>query len=357
MTCTMERDNPRILLVGPASIHLQNFLAVLDDITDNICIISSAPGKIETDIPVHVADFSLRNPLNLITTPARIRKIFRSFKPDVVHVHQMNSVAFYTLLALSRYDVPILATAWGSDVLVNPNKSWLWRKILSYNLRRATAFTSDARFMADRMQELSPARELDITVANFGVPDPVYDMAKEHIIYSNRLHESLYRVDRIIRAFEKFHRTPGGCDWTLVIAATGTETPELKKLAEELGLGNSVVFVGWLQMDDNMMWYARSKVWVSIPGSDATAISLLEAMYHGCLPVVVDLPVTHEWIKDGENGIIVSDIDAPFLNAISDFDFTAVPEINRSIIEREATYWVAVKRFCKLYKRLIATGN
>lgn len=353
----MARANPRILLVGPASVHLQNFLAVLDDITDHICIIASAAGKIETEIPVHVVDFSLRNPLNLITTPARIRKIYRSFKPDVVHVHQLNSVTFYTLLALSRYDVPIVATAWGSDVLVNPNNNWLLRKILGYNLGRATAFTSDAVFMADRMREIFSRQDLDITIANFGVSDPVYHVAKERIIYSNRLHEPLYRVDRIIRAFEKFQRTPYGCDWRLVIAATGAETPKLKKLAAELGLGNSVIFVGWLQMDENMKWYARSKVWVSIPESDATAISLLEAMYHGCLPVVVDLPVTHEWINDGENGIIVGDIDAPFLNAISDFDFTAVPEINRSIIEREATYWVAVKRFSKLYKRLMARGN
>ncbi|HKL02244.1 MAG TPA: glycosyltransferase family 4 protein [Cryomorphaceae bacterium] len=348
----MDQVNPRVLLIGPASVHLQNYLERLKGISQNICIVTSSVGVIETDKPLHVVDFSFRNPLNLISTPTRLRKIFRSFKPDIVHVHQLNSVTFYTILALYRFNTPILATAWGSDVLVNPNRSWLWRKILAFNLRRATAFTSDAQFMADRMREFCPERDLDITIVNFGVSDVILDVPKESIIYSNRLHHPLYRIDRVIRAFEKFHRTPDGRDWKLVIAATGSKTQNLKKLVGELAISDAVTFVGWLGMDENTMWYARSKVWVSIPESDATAISLLEAMHHGCLPVVIDLPATHEWITHGENGIIVENVEAPFLNAISSFDFSDVLELNRTIIQKEATHEVCQKRFSELYNRL-----
>lgn len=350
----MNHIRPRVLLIGPASVHLKNYLERLESMTEDICVVTSSEGGITKNHLSHVVDFSFRNPLNLISTPSRLRKIYLSFKPDIVHVHQLNSVTFYTILALSKFKAPILATAWGSDVLVNPNRSWLWKKVLSFNLSKATAFTSDAKFMADRMREISPKKDLDITVVNFGVSDEDLNLRKEPIVYSNRLHEPLYRIDRIIKAFKKFRETEGGQHWKLAIAATGSETENLKNLVTDLGISDAVIFLGWLEKKDNMKWYARSKVWVSIPKSDATAISLLEAMHHGCLPVLINLPVSHEWVQHGENGLIVDDVEGPFLNLISNFDFGDVQSINQSIIKKEATYEVCRRRFLNLYNRLIA---
>ncbi len=202
---------------------------------------------------------------------------------------------------------------------------------MKYTLKYATAFTSDSTFMAQKMRDLVPDRNLDITICNFGVAPPVYDLPKENIIYSNRLHKPLYRIDKIIRAFGKFHNTSAGNKWRLVIAATGTETLILKELSVELGLEDCTQFEGWLEREDNMKWYARSKVWVSVPESDATAISLLEAMYYGCFPVVADFPASHEWIKDGENGKIIKDLDSSFFEGIENMDFDQVAKRNKSI--------------------------
>ncbi|HBE80849.1 MAG TPA: glycosyl transferase family 1, partial [Firmicutes bacterium] len=49
-------------------------------------------------------------------------------------------------------------------------------------------------------------------------------------------------------------------------------------------------------------YLAASHLMVSIPKSDGTPVSLLEAMAAGCLPVLADLPVYHDWITDGVNG-------------------------------------------------------
>ncbi|NEN22557.1 glycosyltransferase family 4 protein [Cryomorpha ignava] len=349
----LEKANSyKLLVVAPSGAHLRNFLHRIESANTQIHIITSKPLIFETKHPVTFVDFTLKNPLNISPTLEAIRKVYQEFLPDIVHVHQLNSVAFYTVKALRKYKVHLIATAWGSDVLTLPQKGVLYKAMVKYSLKHATAFTSDSAFMAKRMRELVPKRKLDITICNFGVSEPVYSLPKEDIIYANRLHKPLYRVDKIIAAFKKFLDS-GSDNWQLVVAATGTETEKLKALTNQLKIADSVSFVGWLENDDNMKWYAKAKVWASIPSSDATAISLLEAMYNGCFPVVADLPASHEWIVDGENGRIVKDVDSSFFEEIETVDFDRVAKRNKSIIEQEATYAISEKKFQDLHRRLL----
>ena len=349
-------ENPekyKLLIVAPSGIHLRNFLLRVEHPNTTIQIITSKPLIFETDHPVYFVDFSLRNPLKINSTIREIRKIFQGFKPDLVHVQQLNSFAFYTIRSLRKYGVPIVGTAWGSDILTLPQNGVLKKEMVKYSLNHATAFTSDSAFMAKRMRELVPNRKLDITICNFGVSEPVYSLPKENIIYANRLHKPLYRVDKIILAFKKFIDSVKGDNWQLVVAATGTETEKLKALTSQLKIADNVSFVGWLENEENMKWYAKAKVWASIPSSDATAISLLEAMYNGCFPVVADLPASHEWIVDGENGRIVKDVDSAFFEKITDVDFAAVAKINKTLIEDKATFEISEREFRNLHLRLM----
>ena len=64
----------------------------------------------------------------------------------------------------------------------------------------------------------------------------------------------------------------------------------LKALVEKLEIAERVEFVGWLNKNENYAYYNGGKVFISIPRSDATGISLMEAMSGGCLPVVSNLP-------------------------------------------------------------------
>ena len=135
---------------------------------------------------------------------------------------------------------------------------------------------------------------------------------KQNVVFSNRLHNPLYRIDAIIRAFAKFaEHAP---DWKLVLAATGSETEKLKELVEELNINDKVEFVGWLDSERNFHYYSIAKIWVSIPESDARPNSLFEAMSMGCIPVVADVPSLHEWIQDGVTGVIVKDINQEFIS-------------------------------------------
>lgn len=343
----------RLLIIAPAGAHLRNFLERVEKAASAIHIITSKPLPFKTEHPVTFVDFSLKKAANYLGTPKKIKEVYRKFKPDIVHIHQLNSVAFFSFKALKRTQVPIVCTAWGSDVLVLPKKNAFMRRMVKGSVRSATALTSDSAHMADQIRALAYPKKPDITICNFGVSKPLYDLPKEKIIYSNRLHKPLYRIDKIIRAFHTFVNTEAGKGWKLVVGAVGSETDKLKTLVSELSLEDKVEFVGWLEKEENMKWYAKAKVWVSVPESDATAISLLEAMYNGCFPVVVDLPASHEWIRSPDQGRIVKDVDSDFFNGIEKGNYDEAARKNSDLIKKEATYEVSEQMFTSLHRRLI----
>ncbi|MFT6997958.1 MAG: glycosyltransferase involved in cell wall biosynthesis [Cryomorphaceae bacterium] len=345
-----ERKPYRLLVVAPYGIHLKNFLNRIESETSAIHVITSKEGV--SAYPETIVDFSYRKPMNFLNTPNQIREVFKEFKPDIVHSQQLNSVSFFTMNAMRGTKIPFVATAWGSDVLVNSNRGGFLSRILRRILRSADAFTADSQEVADRMHEIA-GKDLLISICNFGAEKPAFTRPKENIIYSNRLHNPLYRIDKIIRAFSQFVNSENGKNWKLIVAGSGSETEKLESLATDLKLGENIEFQGWVEKDQNAENYAKSKVWVSVPQSDATPISLLEAMYHGCYPVVISLPSIREWIEDGVNGNLVTDVNADFLgNDLNDIDEN-IARKNRELIDSRGSVEVATKCFSTIHRTMI----
>jgi glycosyltransferase involved in cell wall biosynthesis len=128
-------------------------------------------------------------------------------------------------------------------------------------------------------------------------------------VISDRALEPLYNVDTIIRAFATVRAEVP--EARLVIANDGSQRRRLESLARELGLQEAVTFAGHLSPEALRDALAAAQVYVSVPDSDSLALSTMEAMAVGALPVVSDLP-SQTWIEDGENGLRVPphDIDA-----------------------------------------------
>lgn len=341
----------KLLLIGSASIHVLNYYHLISDFFDEILIASNE--NVYGDLPFKEVDFSIRNPLVIPANIKKIRGIINDFKPSVIHVHQANSVAWLTIKANEAFHVPLVLTAWGDDILVHPKQSRILKKMVIHNLVHAGFLTSDSLYMAGEMEKLVPGKSLNVTVANFGIDAPQTIPVKEKIIYSNRLHKPMYRVDKIIDAFSKFRKTEAGVGWKLYIAATGTETDNLKQQAQQLQLGDDVIFKGWLNAEENRSCYAKASVFVSVPDSDATSVSLLEAMSYGCVPVLSNLPANLEWVLDGINGIIVKDLSADFIAPVFQLDFEKVKRMNRDIISERATKAVSREKFLNIYKEAL----
>lgn len=340
----------KLLLIGTNSIHVYNYLALVRDAFDEVLLITDAKREGE-NVPAETVNFSLRSISARLFTARKIRKAAQRFKPDVIHIHQANSVAWYALNGVHGLGIPTVLTAWGSDVLLLPQRGGFLRRMVLQNIARATHCTADAQQLADAVTALVPGKK--VTVANFGISIEPVELPKENIIYSNRLHKPLYRIDAVLRGFKRFTAAHTGRPWKLVIAATGEETENLKKLAETLGIASLVQFAGWADKKTNADFYARARIFVSLPESDATAISLLEAMACGCIPVLSDLPANREWVTPGKNGIIVTDTESDFFSAALQLDEHAVRLQNAAIIEARGTKAANRRIFLEVYKSVL----
>jgi glycosyltransferase involved in cell wall biosynthesis len=338
----------RVALLGTASVHLVNYAALVADDVE-LHVISSDKLEVPTASSVQTSSLSLRPFYAVPSRISELRKRIAEIKPDVIHVHQANTCAWYALRAAGR--VPVLVTAWGSDVLVRSN-SLVGRLLLGYILRNGAAFTASCQYIVDRMHQIDAMRGKQIEVANFGIEDDFPNVPKEPIIYSNRYLNPLYRIDWIIRDFALFVCSTKAHEWKLVIAGSGSEEIRLKDLVHSLGLKDRVVFTGWLKPAENRHWYARATVYVALPESDSTSISLYEAMAAGCVPVVTDLPANREVIRGGDNGILVRESDSGFIaRAVSMTGATWLVE-NRLLALKRAGKSQNRERFLRIYASL-----
>jgi glycosyltransferase involved in cell wall biosynthesis len=342
-----------LLIVGPGCVHISNFLALIQGAAERICIATDDKAFSVPGASVTATGFSLRNPLAARRTVNRLKKIILACKPDIIHVHEAGTHAYLALKAARGKGIPTIVTAWGSDILVVPHFSFLHRRMIRYILRKADFMTSDSVFLARCIRDLSPGKNHDITLVSYGTEVSFDHFEKERIFYSNRLHKKNYRIDAIMEAFARFRENRLHEGWRLVIAGSGPETGRLRRLAGDLGLEKDVEFTGWLGAEQNTAWYRKASCYVSIPDSDATSISLLEAMSAGCVPVVSDLPANREWVIHGKTGVVVSDLSANFLEEALKIDAPAAAMQNRTLLNEKASRKVCRDAFMDLYKKAL----
>ena len=84
---------------------------------------------------------------------------------------------------------------------------------------------------------------------------------------------------------------------------------QAEKLVRELGIGEHVLLLPYL--DQHTLWrlFARSVVYVSLSSHDGTPNTFLEALACGSFPVVGDIASLREWLTHGENGLLVNPKD------------------------------------------------
>ena len=341
----MKERRYKVLLIGSASPHVSNCLDRIVDGPFDIEVISNSDSFLKSKQRITLVDFSLYKLKNWFRTPRVIRNQIKEFNPDVIHIHQANSVAFYSILANRRLRKPVVLTAWGSDILLNPKKSILLKWMVKYILRNVDACTSDSTFMAEEIKRLCTSKSFPIEICNFGVAESTIQIEKGNIIYSNRTHNPLYRIEEVIHSFNRFIQKDIGEKWKLIIAGRGSETEKLKELVIELNLTKEVEFVGFVDAKANSIYYSQAQFFISLPESDATAMSLLEAMYYKCVPILVDLPANKEWVKNGKNGIIVADLSSNFILSALNINFKEAGDYNRTIIEEKGTIAISERKF------------
>jgi glycosyltransferase involved in cell wall biosynthesis len=277
-------------------------------------------------------------PLGLPLTLPRVKRILRTIRPDILHAHYATS---YGLIGALTGFKPLIITAWGTDVLIMPQKSRMFREILLWSLGKANLITSMAAHMTAVLKGLGVDDKKIVTLP-FGVDTAVFHPGlharEEDIdIICTRPCESLYNVELLIRSLPLIAaRYPR---LRCVLIGGGSQEQNLKALAKELGLEAHIQWVGQVSLPDVAKWLGHAKVFVSPSLSDGNNISLNEAMACGCFPVCTDIPANREWLEDGQNGYLVP-VDRPEVLAECVCLALAAPDFRRRCAE---TNWRIVE--------------
>ncbi|SKA96450.1 Glycosyltransferase involved in cell wall bisynthesis [Caloramator quimbayensis] len=304
---------------------------------------------------VHYLNYSLKNYFKM---RKKVHSLIRKINPDILHAHQANTCGLYAA-TMKGYDF-ILST-WGSDILIGPEKSFILRMITKYVIKKASYITSDSYYMSEKIIELGGDRNKVFTFP-MGVEDEllnyIHEFRNNNLNFiSNRRLEKLYNIDVIIDGF--YSALSKNKDINLTIAADGSEMEKLKDKVKEYGIEDKVKFTGRYRPEDIGKLLYTNDVFISIPSSDSTSVSLLEAMCCGLFPIVSNLPANKEWVKDRENGYIVKEINSKeveesILWCCSNKEkIKKASIVNRKIIEDKALWSNNIKMVEELYEKMI----
>lgn len=302
----------------------------------------------------------------LLASLPRLGAWLRRVDADWLHAHYLTSHGTLAWLAkrLWRLRARIVGSAWGSDILVTPQRSRGYRWVTQRVLRACSLTTSDSRVMTARMQELGAA---EVMTFAFGLESMPADPGPKDpwLFFANRGLEPLYRPARVLAEFAAIAAANPAA--RLVVANVGSLSADLPRQARALGLtvgeGDrreevgadpvQVEFVGRLDATEQALCYARAQWYLSLPESDSVAVSVLEAMAHGCIPLLSDLPANRELVDAGQNGLIVAEAglavgDLPVLRARAD----AIARANRAWIGQYGLFAPAVASFLARLREL-----
>ena len=286
--------------------------------------------------------------LALLRQLPRLAHWLRRVQPAWIHAHYLTSHGTLAWLAQRLYGVrgQLVGSAWGSDILVTPARNALWRSLTRRVLRACVLATSDSQFMAARMRELGAG---EVMVFPFGLealpPPPGVKVKDPHLFFANRGLEPIYAPARVIEVFHAL--TAAMPQARLVVAHDGSLLRAVQSQVESLGLGQRVRFVGRLNAVDQAPWYDQARWYLSLPVSDSVSVSVLEAMAHGCVPILSDLPANRELVRDGDNGLIVADRALPDIGAVQACAARAdrIAARNRAWVQEHALFAPCVQAF------------
>lgn len=289
--------------------------------------------------------FTGGNAALLKTLPALVRWL-RRVDADWINAHYLTSHGTLAWLARKAgVRARLAASAWGSDILVAPAQSRALRWATSRVLRDAVVCTSDSKHMAERMRELGAREVMTFPFGLDALPDAPAAKAP-WLFFANRGLEDIYDPRRVITLFAGIAAERP--EARLVVANSGSLSDALKQQAAGLGLADRIEFVGRLDAATQSAQYARARWYVSVPRSDSVSVSVLEAMGHGCIPVLSDLPANRELVRDGVNGLILPDgRSAPFVDDLERLhhDAPTIARANRAWVGEHALFGPCVDAF------------
>jgi glycosyltransferase involved in cell wall biosynthesis len=309
----------RICYIGDAdNIHMQKWVNWFANKGHDVHLITDRPAEIN-GVKIYAIGNKKRNSFsNFIKKILQTRKLVKKIEPDVLHAHY--AFGYGTFGAFANYH-PFVLSPWGSDILIEPEKSKMKKFLVKFALKKADLITCDGDNTIEKMihfgtdpkkihriyhgvdpVQFSPTKIDEKLKGRLGVSD-------SPLIISTRNLDLIYGIETLIESVPLVLKKIPNAKFIVageIVYDKTVEKDYLKKLAKSLGVINSIKFVGPIPHDELPYYLTSSDVYVSTSLSDGgIAMSTLEAMACELAPIVTDVADNKKWIKNGENGFVI----------------------------------------------------
>lgn len=240
----------------------------------------------------------------------QLREIIHQVNPDILHAGPIQSCGF--LSALTGFS-PLITMSWGSDILVDSEKDFLWRWVTDYTLNKTSVLLGDCKAVKMKAIQFGFS-ENRIVLFPWGIDLRQYQPGKnlqfrerlgwadKFVLLSNRSWERLYGVEIIAKAFVAAAKSK--TDLRLILLGSGSQKKEITKIFEEAGMIDRVHFGGVVAQKNLPDYLRAADLYLSASFSDGSSVSLMEALACGLPVLVSDIPGNQEWIDQDRNGWI-----------------------------------------------------
>jgi glycosyltransferase involved in cell wall biosynthesis len=308
----------------------------------------------------------------LLGLMGRLKNLVRSIDPDLIHVHWVDIWA-YLFSRINRH--PFIITAWGSDILIAPQKSIIHRLLAMFAMRKADTITCDAAHLKQAICKLNVPPDR-VKIIFFGTDLTKFNPAKKDVtlrrdlafdedaklIISLRALNPVYDVGTFVRAVPRVLKDIRTARF--IVVGDGTEKQSLIALAGELGVSDNVRFVGRLPDEQLQRYTASADVYVSTSLSDGgLAASTAEAMASGVPVIITNFGNNAEWVEDRKNGLLFERKDH---NALAERivyllthpeESARMAKLGRQTIDERNNWHKEMQKVEDLYRKLVSRGT
>lgn len=306
----------KICYLGSAtSIHVQRWANYFVERGWVVYIITKEPTKkgLHPDITQHVSSAFFPQSVHKLNFPIHLHnmnKAINSIKPDLIHAISIESYGAYTGFIKSK---GIILTGWGFKHTITSKglQKWIEQRALkkadvvhvdSYDLKDAIV-----RYNCDENKTVVIPWGVNMKMFNPNIKGSEIrqklDIVGSPVVISIRNFEPEYDIECLINAIPfVLNAIP---ETKFIIKGSGTLESKLKQMVKDLGVWNSVRFVGRSSYNKIPQYLKSADIYVSTSLMDGGSVSLQEAMACGLPTVVTDVPSNKEMIKSGWNGYVV----------------------------------------------------
>ena len=315
-------------------------------------------------IPTYVNDGRAHRLTFFLGAYHKIKKIFQTDRPDIVHIHMSYKGSFVRKHVIhqlcKKYGLQDIFHLHGSEF-----KKWYdsidmkEKKKVSTMLDETSAVIVLGNEWEKVIQQIAPKANVVVLPNSVAIPSQAVQWNDDHFQYLF-MGVLIKRkgVQDLISAVKKIEHECRERKLHFVIAGTGPDEQMLKDKAKAEQVDDLITFYGWVNGEDKEKLYMDCQAMILPSYNEGLPISILEALSYGMPVIATDVGDVNSAVRNDFNGALIQpgviDEIAEAILKISDRDqFDEMKKNSRELAEKDFSEEKYMQKLLQLYQNTV----